>query len=159
MAKRKSEDVTFDENEVTEEVLEEGAEKKKKKRAPSPRKQLADKITTYLFENVDSLPTDLQEMVNTLKSMPKRGRRAGAGRGPSITSQIKEMILEDREIHEDVFFEKFKAGRLEMKRKFYNLRKKVANPEDAIWVSFDPETGIYRLDGTGAEPPANWNVD
>ena len=161
MAKRsKNEDVAFDENapvEATEQELTEG-ETPKKKRTPSPRKLLADEITQYLFDNTGDLPAPLQELVERLKAMPKRGRRAGAGRGPSITGQIKAMILEQNEIHEDVFYEQFKAGRLEMKRKFYNLHKKVANPEDAIWVSFNPETGMYHLDGTGAEPPANWDL-
>lgn len=160
MAKRKNEDVAFDENEnveVTETELEEGAEKAKKKREPSRRTILTKEIVGYLFENVDDLPEELASKVRELKSLPARVGRGGRGEGkPSIASQLKEMILSDREIHEDVFYEKFKLGRLEMKRRFYNMRKKVSDPNDAVWVSFDPETGIYRLEGTGAEPPANW---
>lgn len=160
MAKRKSDEVAFDENdnvEVTETELEEGAEKApRKKREPSRRTILTKEIVGYLFENVDDLPEELASKVRELRSMPARvGRGRGEGK-PSIASQLKEMILAEKEIHEDVFYERFKLGRLEMKRRFYNMRKKVSDPNDAVWVSFDPETGIYRLEGTGAEPPANW---
>lgn len=153
MAKRKSEDVAFNEDEVVE-VTESELEEGKKKREPSRRTILRKQIAEYVLAHPDELPSELAEMVNELNSLP--GRRVGAGRGPSIAGQLKEMILEEKEIHEDVFYDKFKLGRLEMKRRFYNMRKKVANPEDAVWVSFDPETGIYKLEGTGAEPPANW---
>ncbi|MHA1302157.1 MAG: hypothetical protein ACTSPI_00445 [Candidatus Heimdallarchaeaceae archaeon] len=157
MAKRKNEDVTFDENEVvevTEEELTEG--KEKKKREPSRRTILKNEIFEYVLDSTheDALPDELMEKVKEFKSLP--GRRTAGVRGPSIAGQLKEMILEEKQIHEDVFYDKFKLGRLEMKRRFYNMRKKVANPEDAVWVSFDKETGLYTLEGTGAEAPANW---
>ena len=154
MAKRHREDVTFDENESVEVTEQELAEGEKKKRAPSRKSILRQEIVAYMLEHTDELPDVLAEKVNELKAIP--GRRAGGERGPSIAATLKEMILSDREIHEDVFYNKFKLGRLEMKRRFYNMRKKVANPEDAVWVSFDKETGIYRLEGTGAEAPSNW---
>lgn len=154
MAKRKSADVEFNEDEVVE-VNEQELEEGKKKREPSRRTVLKNEILQYVQDHVDELSGDLADKVSELISLP--GRRVGVGRGPSIAGQLKEMILEQEEIHEDIFYEKFKLGRLEMKRRFYNMRKKVANPEDAVWVSFDPESGIYKLEGTGAEPPSNWN--
>jgi len=155
--KHRDEDVTFDENEVVEVTEQEVVEGEKKKRTPSRKAILKQDIIGYIMENTDELPPVLREKVEELKTIPSRG--PSGERGPSIAGQLKKMILEEKEIHEDVFYNKFKLGRLEMKRRFYNMRKKIAKPEDAVWVSFDKETGIYRLEGTGANPPADWVIE
>jgi len=152
--RRGQEEVTFNEDEVVEVTAQELEEGEKKKREPSRRTVLRNEILAYVVEHADELSGPLAEKALELKKLP--GRRAGAERGPSIAGQLKEMILEQKEIHEDVFYNKFKLGRLEMKRRFYNMRKKVSDPAEAVWVSFDPDTGIYKLEGIGEEPPANW---
>jgi hypothetical protein len=163
MAKKNREEGTaeeFDENgdvELTEEELEDtGAEASvpKKKREPSRKTILLKQVSVFLTEHTDELPEELATMIRELKTLPGRAGRA-EGKA-SIAAQLREMILSEKEIHEDVFYAKFKLGRLEMKRRFYNMRKKISDPKDAVYVSFDPETGIYRYEGEGETPPANW---
>ena len=153
--KKKDEVVTFDENsqvDVTVEQLEEG---KKKERKVSRRTVLRKEIFEFLVEQTEELPDILATKIKEWKVLPTR---VGAGEGkPSIAKQLKEMILEKKEIHEDDFYNAFKLGRLEMKRRFYNMRKKVAEPKDAVYVGFDPDTGIYKLEGEGEVPPAGFD--
>lgn len=153
MAKRnRPQDVAFDENaqvEVTEQELEEG--KKKKKREPSKRTLLRNQILEFVTTNVDKLPKELATLVSELNTLP-----SGVGRGegkPSRQATMRTMLIESKKVHEDKFYEQFKIGRLECKRIMYNLRKKVAKPEDAIYVTFDPENGMYELAGQGENPP------
>lgn len=150
---KKGKGVEFNENKVVEVTEEELKEGEKKVRKPSKKTLLQKEIVTYLLDHTDDLPGKLQDMVQEFKAIPSRVTGA---RGPSIAGQLKNMILTEKEIHEDRFFEVFKLGRLEMKRRFYNMRKKVSDPKDAVWVSFNPETGLYKLEGTGEQPPKTW---
>lgn len=160
MARRDKEsndsDVAFDENATADVTEQEVAEGEKKARTPSRRTVLQNEILAYVIDpaNFDSLPDSLMARGKEFAALPVRG--GGGERGPSLAKVLREMILEKKEIHEDRFYELFKLGRLEMKRRFYNMRKKISDPKDAVWVSFDPDTGIYKLEGTGAEAPTNW---
>lgn len=140
---------------VTDKVVEaeiEKAAKPKKERKPSPRKILTEEIFQLLRDNVDDLPEDIVAKVSEFDSLPKRGGRKGS-QGPSVQGQLREMILERGTVHEDELWSELKLGRLEAKRKFYNMHKKEKDPEKRVWVSFDPETGNYTLVGTGPEVP------
>lgn len=153
--KKKDEEVTFDENSQVDVTVEQLKEGEKKERKVSRRTILRKEILEFLVDHTDELPDILAKKVKELKTLPTR---VGAGEGkPSIAKQLKEMILEKKEIHEDVFYNTFKLGRLEMKRRFYNMRKKVAEPKDAVYVSFDPDSGIYKLEGEGEVLPEGFD--
>lgn len=148
MAKRNSEE--FNE-ENTVDVSEVTAGEEKPKRKPSPKTEARNNILSYVTENMESLPSDLQDLVKVYNSVP--GRSSGGSQSNSVAARIRKMFEEYEEIHEDKFYDEFKIGRLEMKRRIYNLRKKNSDPSDNVYVSFDPETGIYKVEGKGATPP------
>ena len=157
MAKKNRRDnVQFDENaqvELTGEEIVEGEQKESKKREPSARTVLKNKIFEYLTTTpIADLPTDLGNLVNEYVSLPGRETARGE-RKPSRQALMREMMLEQKDVHEDVFYKDFKIGRLECKRIMYNLRKKVSDANTAIYVSFDPATGLYHLAGQGIDPP------
>jgi hypothetical protein len=155
MAKRKQ-DVDFDENVIEEEVLEGADAAPKKKRQPSRKTLLTNEITDFIRSNENKLPDELVELVKQLDTVPSRARGEGK---PSIASQIKAIMLDpdaNGRVHEDVFYEKFKVGRLEMKRRFYNAHKKVSDPAERIYVKGelqDDDSMVYVLVGQGAEVP------
>jgi len=159
MAKR-SRDPEFNENVVEEEVLE-GEEAPKKKKQPSKRKLLTNEILEYLKDHQAELSESLSNLVEDLKTLPTRIRGEGK---PSIADQIKSIIFaeeHDGKVHEDVFYDTFKAGRLEMRRRFRNMYAKVKNPDDRIFVKAekqDDESIIYVLIGTGPETPEGFEI-
>jgi len=159
MAKRKNfdeneemnEDVQLDEQEVTN-----GESEQKVERKPSPKTIARNAIFSWMEENKDELPAELADLYNAFSSVPGRVSAGGIQKN-SVASQIRAMFEESETIHEDVFYEKFKIGRLEMKRRCYNLRKKNADPKDNIYVSFEKETGLYHVEGTGENAPAGFD--
>lgn len=160
MAKRNRKDVTFDENEqveVTEEKLEEGKAKAKKKKTPSRKSILRKEIFEAVLLNVDDMLPKIRDKIVEYQAIPSKGRGPGAG-AASTAARVKTMILEEKKVHEDIFYNKFKMGRLECKRKFYNMRTKLTKAEDAVYVSFNSETGVYELEGTGATPPKGFDA-
>jgi len=77
------------------------------------------------------------------------GMRTGAG------SIIEEAFLEVDSWDEDTIWKQYKLGRAEMRKICVNLIKKKA-PADRLWISFVSETGIYTLEATGPDAPADW---
>lgn len=154
-----SEVTTYDESEtVSEEELTEGQDVPKKKREPSPKTVAKNAIFSYIFDgnNRENLPDELQGLVDTYTAVPGRAGGTGEARN-SVASQIREMFLTDEVIHEDVFYNKFKIGRTEMKRRIYNLRKKNADPVDNIYVKFDAISQNYSVIGYGEIEPEGFS--
>ena len=52
-------------------------------------------------------------------------------------------------------FKQFKIGRPEMSNKC-RLFLKTDNPADRVWIAFDSDDEVYRVVGTGAKAPKDW---
>lgn len=141
-----------EENVVIEEEVTEGQDAPKK-REQSPRTIAKNAIFSYVTDgnNRESLSAELAALVDNYSAIP--GRTGSGEPRNSVAGQIRSMFLETETVHEDKFYELFKIGRTEMKRRVYNLRKKNADPKDNIYVAFDSETGNYVVKGYGEEVP------
>jgi hypothetical protein len=80
------------------------------------------------------------------------GRVAGT---PSFITVLADMFKDKAFIHEDDVFKRARLGRKEMRDMTVKAIKN-AKPEERIWVSFDLQSGIYKLEGKGPNAPANW---
>lgn len=87
---------------------------------------------------------------------PKSGGRSGTGATrTSVMSIVSGIFDKTKEISEDQIFIDHKLGRTEMATATKNIIKKFA-PADRKWISFDPESGVYKLAGKGENPPRSW---
>ena len=87
---------------------------------------------------------------------PKSGGRTGSGISrTSVMSIVSGIFDENKEMNEDEVFANHKLGRSEMATAIKNIIKKF-EPADRKWIAFDPETGVYKLVGKGANPPKGW---
>jgi len=102
------------------------------------------------LEDDDALKADLFLIIGT-------GQRAGGiGRvRVNMDMAIRDLFLEEKEIHEMDIFKNFKIGRPQMTNKI-RIFLKVPNPDDRIWVRFFPDEETYRIVGKGANPPKDW---
>jgi len=90
------------------------------------------------------------------KAMLKPTRVAGTRQtSASLLTDMFKGSTVPNQMHEDEIFKKFRVGRSEMRN--YSIRAiKNVKPEERVWVSFDPTSGVYKLAGTGKDAPANW---
>lgn len=108
--------------------------------------------------NAKELSTeDFQELKGLAEiAAPKSGSGGGKGTGRvSVMSKVSDLFDTTDEISEDDVFMRLKLGRSEMATATKNIIKKFS-PEDRKWISFDPESGFYTLEGSGATPPQGW---
>jgi len=106
-------------------------------------------LITYI-ESAGDVP---KEIINAIRRVRGETRQTGANSKRAI---IIAYVIENGPVDEGYIFTEFKLGRAEMRLIINDAIKKVNDPEDRVWIAFDPESGMYTLDGTGAEPPINW---
>lgn len=84
----------------------------------------------------------------------------GSGQRASGVSGVNNLLYaafkEHGSLTEMEVFKQFHIGRPDMKNKVRIFIKFMPTPEDRIWVSFNPETETYTMDGEGANPPEGW---
>ena len=73
----------------------------------------------------------------------------------SAKSAVIALFNEKSKQNENDLFISLKLGRTEMKRYMTSLIKD-AEPEDRMWISFDPDSGSYKLEAIGSEAPKGW---
>lgn len=140
------------ENAGTENTEISAAEAKKiAKRAASKAKKALKKtaleqVLAFVLDNATE-----QVIIDAANSL-KPGRTVVTG----ISATIADYMVENGEANEDTLWAEFKLGRAEMRKTGVNLIKKAKTPADRLWISFDPETGVYTLAGKGADVPAGW---
>ncbi len=83
------------------------------------------------------------------------GRRFGA-MVSTAKSAVLEMIQSAVTVTEDEIWNEHKLGRAEMRKIIVNCIKKAKNPDERVWISFDPEAGVYSLVAEGADTPKGW---
>lgn len=113
------------------------------------RKAATEALLGFAKENCKD--ASLLEAIKVLT--PGAGR--GAPKAPGAADAIRKALLEGKAISEEKIWSEHKLGRVEMRRICVGLIKK-AEPRDRVWVSFDPETGMYEVKGKGAKEPRNW---
>lgn len=110
------------------------------------------KLVDHVLANIEDFTDELVEAAKFL--VPKHG--GGSRDSANSKKQLfLDMLNEKGNVHEDDLFLALKLGRVEAR----NIRNELVKtlPEDRIWISFDKETGIYNIVGTGAEKPINYN--
>ena len=127
------------------------------KRRRDERNAATKAIVDTLISKSEFTKDELAEMkVLAILAAPKSGGRSGSGTSrTSVMSIVSGIFDEHKLISEDQIFIDHKLGRTEMATATKNIIKKFA-PEDRKWISFDPETGEYKLAGKGPNPPKNW---
>ena len=84
------------------------------------------------------------------------GVRFGGAQRTGVVSIIAGAFESEGDtIHEDQVWSDYKLGRSEMRKIAVNLIKK-REPEKRLWISFDADTGVYTLEGSGPDAPAGW---
>lgn len=141
MARRKNSDNTVDDA---------------KRAERQARREAKKKANALVLDFVRNNTEDEQLLEAVALLTPKRPGGGGGGRLASATPDIKERIMENGSLDEDTIWSEFKLGRTEMRKITRNFIKKAKDPEERIWVSFDPQEGVYTYEGQGSEPPAGW---
>jgi len=121
--------------------------KAKKDKKKAERKASLAKLMEFCLANgTDEIKVIARSLVT----------RAPADRsGVTKTNVLVELFKDGQVVTEMKVFERFRLGRAEMRKIIINAIKK-AKPEERMWVSFDAEKGVYKLEAKGANPPANW---
>ena len=97
------------------------------------------------------------ELQAIAKALTTRAPSTGGTRAPSFLSVLGELFkgVVGATVSEEAVFKTHRMGRGEMRKFCINAIKK-AKPADRLWVSFDLQTGVYKLEGVGVAAPANW---
>jgi hypothetical protein len=74
---------------------------------------------------------------------------------PKYKSFGDMFINKNDEVDEMSVFQLIKAGRHECNVFIKDIIRK-SEPKEIKWISFNPETGIYKLIKIGQEPPKDW---
>lgn len=127
---------------------EEKKAKSREKRAA--KKEALNKVLSFVKENADG-DEDLMGAVKLLTP----GQRFGGSVRTGIKDIAAALFLEKEEVSETEAFNELKLGRPGMRKVVKQLISK-RDPEDRLWVSFDPESGVYKLVATGKEAPEGW---
>ena len=102
------------------------------------------------FTEGDTVTEEMNELALSLK---KKARTPGL---TGVKAVVMGMFSDVGDtIDEDSIWEHNRLGRAEMRKATVNLIKK-EKPEDRLWISFNPEEGVYALEGTGADAPEGW---
>ncbi len=98
-----------------------------------------------------ALPEAIQ---NALKTLAPAARQATN----TIALEIKGLFADKKVLSELDIFKAMKIGPNEMKAKV-NHCLKLAQPEDRMWISYDPTECTWTLVGVGAAMPKGYNVE
>lgn len=142
MAKRKNQDVAPNEDPKR-------AERKARAKAKRAKKKEALKAVAQFVKD-----NSQDESLLEAAALITPGVRVGGIRA-SRKDVIEEAFQNQDAIHEDEIWAEYKMGRTDMRKACIGLIKKKA-PEDRMWIGFDPDSGMYTLEGTGPNPPAGW---
>lgn len=116
-------------------------------------KALIDLVLKTKAEDLnEEVLSDMKELANIIK--PKSSAGTGSSR-VSIISQVSALFDEEAEVDELTIFQTLHLGRGDMNKAIKNIIKNSV-PEERKWIRFDPEEGVYILEGLGAVAPEGW---
>ena len=108
-----------------------------------------------LVESLDEANKDTKLLKDSLKESLTIIRPSLYGVQTGTKGAFITLMLEKKELHENDIFLELKMGR----RETHGAMKKQlrsAAPAERIWISFNPETGFYKVETIGEVPPPNW---
>jgi len=83
------------------------------------------------------------------------GISSGNSGSSSSTEKLIKFFAEKNSVKEEEIFKTFKFGRKDCAGHIRKHLKKSA-PEARVWVSFNQETGEYKVEGKGVKAPQSW---
>lgn len=133
------------------------AEKTKSQIRREQKKEALNKIVAFVLDSLDADEPENKELIEAAL-LVKPGRRVATttSRKDVIAEYFTEQVGVGESVHEDKIWSDLKLGRAEMRKASVNLIKKAKDPEERMWISFDPETELYTYEAEGAEPPEGW---
>ncbi|MEJ2248026.1 MAG: hypothetical protein P8Y70_00015 [Candidatus Lokiarchaeota archaeon] len=147
-----------DDNYGEEEVLaqtvadvQDDVKKAKKQRNKEKRAKKRERLSRIL--NYVKRTTTDPELLADASALTPGFRTTVRTAGKNV---IADMFRETLTVHEDDIYKAHKMGRGEMSRIIKKLIKDPADPNDRLWIEFDPTTGLYTLVHRGASAPEGW---
>lgn len=91
-------------------------------------------------------------------AIPGEAKAPGAHRVSRFTLLAEQFPTVGTEVHEDALFAQYKQGRKDIYWIIADAIKYAKSEAIALrkWISFNPETGIYRYEAQGELPPDGW---
>lgn len=135
---------------------EDEAKKKAREARKAERAEAKKRVLQFLADNKDELGDDLIKDVMLFVGKPRAARKGGTR--ASVNQALRTALLEagDQGLSEMDVFKMFKIGRPEMVTKI-RILVLTPNPDDRVWVKFFEDDEVYRVVGTGPEPPKGWD--
>jgi hypothetical protein len=118
------------------------------KQTKQAKKDAIDTLVNFVKDNFEEVPENVDSALSMLSKKPGTRR-------VSVSGAVIETIKKEKVINEVELFTQYKLGRTEV-RALLN-RQLNADIENRIWVSFNPETGNYTVEGTGVKAPKDWS--
>ena len=109
-------------------------------------------IESILADKDGFLTEEMKELAKI--AAPKSNAGTGTKRS-SVMDTVRGYFDDKDEADEIEVFQDLKMGRQEMATAVKNIIKK-STPDERVWISFDPEAGLYTVEGRGAEVPEDW---
>ena len=109
-------------------------------------------IESILADKEGYITEEMKELAKL--AAPKTNSGSGVKRS-SVMDTVRGYFEDKAEADEIEVFQALKMGRQEMATSIKNIIKK-STPEERVWISFDPEEGLYTVEGRGAEVPEGW---
>ena len=139
---------------MSEQIQKGTEEANKKKIEKAKQRQAKNDALVILKELVDKQqdPKYKKSLATIRPSLYGISRKGG---GASSTTKFIAFVAEKGSIKEDVIFREFKYGRKDCASQIRNHLRKIA-PAERVWISFNPDTETYKVEGKGPKAPANW---
>ena len=102
-------------------------------------------------KDFSKLPDIVKDALRTLAPMARQATS-------TLATEIAELFKDKQVLTELDIFKALKVGPNEMKAKV-NHCLKVADPEDRLWISYDPAECTWTFMAKGAAMPVNYSVD
>ena len=124
----------------------------------NPEKQAKRDARKKAMANLFALANELknEKMHNALKVLrPSLYGISTGGGGSSLGKKFIGMLTAKNQVAEDVLFAEFKVGRKDCAG-FIRKHLRSVEPANRVWITFDPNTGIYKIAGKGEKEPQGW---
>lgn len=138
----------------TELAVHEALKAKKNRRKAEKRSKLVE-VLQFVVDNAEP---ELVALAKTFLPRDAGGTGpvfVGGARKNLILDALKTLFADGTTATEDDAWAKLRLDRSSMRKKCVLAIKKAA-PEERMWVSFNASTGLYTLEGVGANPPEGW---
>lgn len=138
---------------ITSEIL--------KKAKSAVKQEERDEALKLILDTIASVAADDVPIMAAVAILRRETRHSTSGvlggastRGPSIMDQIFVNVGDTAD--EAKLFAVAKYGRGDGRRMIQHAVKDAKDAASRKWISFDIDTGVYKLESIGANPPDGW---